>query len=187
MGSLAEIQSGGTPTVSNKEYWNGSIPWYSSGELNQTLTTTPERSITDSGLNASNAKLFPKGSLLIGMYDTAALKMSILDRDASFNQAIAGVKPNDAIDVEFIMHAINAEKSTLLLQRRGVRQKNLSLGKIKEILIPLPSRKEQQFAVSSLREVSDESNRLGSLYQRKLEVLDELKKSLLHKAFAGEL
>ena len=187
LGSLAEIQSGGTPTVSNKEYWNGSIPWYSSGELNQTLTTTPERSITDSGLNASNAKLFPKGSLLIGMYDTAALKMSILDRDASFNQAIAGVKPNDAIDVEFIMHAINAEKSTLLLQRRGVRQKNLSLGKIKEILIPLPSRKEQQFAVSSLREVSDESNRLGSLYQRKLEVLDELKKSLLHKAFAGEL
>src|SRR5258708_36731793 len=106
--------------------------------------------ITQAGLDNSNAKLFPKGSLLIGMYDTAALKMSILDRDGAFNQAIAGVKPNGDLEMEFIFHAINVAKPRLLLERRGVRQKNLSLGKIKDISLPVPERSEQCEVVSRL-------------------------------------
>lgn len=187
LGAVAEVQSGGTPSVSQRGFWGGDIPWYSSGELNATFTTDPERTITEAGLNNSNAKLFPKGSLLIGMYDTAALKMSILDRDGAFNQAIAGVKPNERIDVEFVLHAINAIKPRLLLQRRGVRQKNLSLGKIKEIAIPFPSPTEQRAAVSSLRKAMAETELLAALYRRRLAAVEELKKSLLREAFTGRL
>ena len=187
LGEVAEVQSGGTPSVPQKNYWGGNIPWYSSGELNEIYTTDSERKITDAGLNNSNAKLFPKGSLLIGMYDTAALKMSILDRDGTFNQAIAGVKPNERIEAEFVFHAINAVKPTLLLERRGVRQKNLSLGKIKEIAIPLPTPTEQRTVISSLRDILTETQRLARLYERKHAALEALKKSLLHQAFAEEL
>lgn len=187
LGDIAEVQSGGTPTVSRKEYWNGDVPWYSSGELNETFTTNPERHVTALGIENSNAKLFPKGSLLVGMYDTAALKMSILDRDGAFNQAIAGIKPNEKIDAEFIRHAINAVKPLLLLERRGVRQKNLSLGKIKEISVPLPALEVQHSVVGHLREVVRETQRLEFVYQRKLEALNELKQSLLHQAFSGRL
>ena len=187
LGDIAEVQSGGTPTVSKKEYWNGDVPWYSSGELNETFTTNPERHVTALGIENSNAKLFPKGSLLVGMYDTAALKMSILDRDGAFNQAIAGIKPNERIDTEFIRHAINAVKPILLLERRGVRQKNLSLGKIKEISVPLPALEVQRSVVGHLREVVRETQRLEFLYQSKLEALNELKQSLLHQAFSGRL
>lgn len=187
LGDIAEVQSGGTPTVSKKEYWNGDVPWYSSGELNETFTTNPERHVTALGIENSNAKLFPKGSLLVGMYDTAALKMSILDRDGAFNQAIAGIKPNERIDTEFIRHAINAVKPILLLERRGVRQKNLSLGKIKEISVPLPALEVQRSVVGHLREVVRETQRLEFLYQSKLEALNELKQSLLHQAFSGML
>jgi type I restriction enzyme, S subunit len=187
LGEIAEVQSGGTPSVPKKDYWGGDIPWYSSGELNHIFTTNPERKITKAGLNNSNAKLFPKGSLLVGMYDTAALKMSILDRDATFNQAIAGVKPNDKIEVEFVLYAINANKPRLLLERRGVRQKNLSLRKIKEIGIPLPELSKQRAAVTRLRSVMAETQRLESIYQHKVYALESLKKSLLHQAFSGEL
>jgi type I restriction enzyme S subunit len=187
LGEIAEVQSGGTPSVPQKSYWGGDIPWYSSGELNETYTIQPVRQITEAGLNNSNAKLFPKGSLLVGMYDTAALKMSILDRDATFNQAIAGVKSNDKIVAEFVLHAINANKPRLLLERRGVRQKNLSLGKIKEIEIPLPDITEQRAVVSLLHNVMGETQRLESIYQQKLAALEELKKSLLSQAFAGKL
>ena len=83
LSEVAEVQSGGTPSVPQKSYWGGDMPWYSSGELNEIYTTDPERKITEAGLNSSNAKLFPKGSLLIGMYDTAALKMSVLDRKST--------------------------------------------------------------------------------------------------------
>jgi type I restriction enzyme, S subunit len=187
LAAVAEIQSGGTPLVARKEYWGGDIPWYSSGELNSVFTSEPLRRITDEGLSASNAKLFPRGSLLIGMYDTAALKMSILDRDGAFNQAIAGVKPNAAINVEFILHSINAIKPRLLLERRGVRQKNLSLEKIRAIKIPVPERSEQDETVQRLRDVIAETQRLEAIYQRKLAALEELKQSLLHQAFSGEL
>lgn len=187
LGEIAEIQSGGTPTVSQKSYWGGHIPWYSSGELNSTYTSDPERHVTDAGIDNSNAKLFPKGSLLIGMYDTAALKMSILDRDGAFNQAIAAVRPNPKIDVEYILHAINANKPNLLLERRGVRQKNLSLGKIKEIKIPFVDLELQREILVQVRKVRVETQRLESLYQRKRQALDDLKKSLLHQAFSGAL
>lgn len=187
LGAVAEVQSGGTPSVQQRSFWGGNIPWYSSGELNEIYTRASERTITEVGLNSSNAKLFPKGSLLIGMYDTAALKMSILDRDGTFNQAIAGVKPNESVDVEFVLHAINAIKPRLLLERRGVRQKNLSLGKIKEVAIPLPAVTEQRTVVSSLRKAMTETDLLSSLYRRKLAALEALKKSLLQEAFTGQL
>ncbi len=187
LGDIAEVQSGGTPLVSNKDYWNGDIAWYSSGELNQAYTFASERTISIAGLNNSNAKLFPKGSLLIGMYDTAALKMSVLDRDATFNQAIAGVKANEKVSMLFVLHAINAIKPQILSQRRGVRQKNLSLTKIKEIPIGLPNMTVQQAIVGKLDALSAETKKLEALYRQKIAALDELKQSLLHQAFTGEL
>jgi type I restriction enzyme S subunit len=150
LGEIADVQSGGTPLVHNKTYWNGDIAWYSSGELNDLHTSAPERHISRAGLENSNAKLFPAGSLLIGMYDTAALKMSVLDRPAAFNQAIAGVRPNDQIDLVFVLHAINAIKDEILERRRGVRQKNLSLGKIKDIELLMPPLPEQRRIVGIL-------------------------------------
>lgn len=152
LSEIADVQSGGTPLISNKAYWNGDIPWYSSGELNNIYTSAPERHITKAGLDSSNAKLFPVGSLLIGMYDTAALKMSILDRAGAFNQAIAGVRPNAQIDLVFVLHAINVIRESVLGQRRGVRQKNLSLGKIRDIELSLPPLPEQQRIVRILDE-----------------------------------
>jgi type I restriction enzyme S subunit len=187
LGEIAEVQSGGTPLVSNKSYWGGDIPWYSSGELNSTFTTQPERCISEQGLSSSNAKVFPRGSLLVGMYDTAALKMSILDRDGAFNQAIAGVKPNAKVDVEFVLYAICAIKPRLLRERRGVRQKNLSLEKIRAIEIPLPEPDQQSAVVAHIRRVLAETQRLESIFQGKLTALDALKKSLLHQAFTGHL
>ncbi|MBU0916167.1 MAG: restriction endonuclease subunit S [Gammaproteobacteria bacterium] len=152
LGDIADVQSGGTPSVANSDFWGGDIPWYSSGELNEVLTVAPERRITEAGLAGSNAKLFPAGSLLVGMYDTAAMKMSILDRDAAFNQAIAGVKPNDALNIRFVFYALNSIKDELLGQRRGVRQKNLSLGKVREFPIPLCPLGEQHRIVTLLDE-----------------------------------
>ena len=188
LGDLTVIQSGGTPLKSKSDYWDeGDIAWFSSGELNNMETITPKSKITPEGLNNSNAKLFPKGSLLIGMYDTAALKMSILDRDAAFNQAISGLKPNDGLDLRFVLHAINAIKPEVLKLRRGVRQKNLNLQKIKDIVISVPEFSEQQFVVKKLLVMEKDVSRLETIYQQKLTALNELKQSILQKAFTGEL
>lgn len=136
LGDVCEIKAGGTPLKFNKEFWEGNIPWYSSGELNDTYTSDPKEFITEKGLRSSNASLFPKGSLLIGMYDTAAFKMSLLDREATFNQAVCGVKPNDEVDLYFLMLFFIMNKEEYLSHRVGVRQRNLNKGFISEIKIP---------------------------------------------------
>lgn len=185
---LSIIKSGGTPSRSKKEYWDeSSIAWYSSGELNELFTKDPKRYITIEGLENSNAKVFPQGSLLIGMYDTAALKMSIIDRDASFNQAICGIEPNKDINLIFILHAINSIKPEILKLRRGVRQKNLNQKKIKEIRISIPKIEIQNAIVKKLELYQQKTQSLNSINIQKLNNLEELKKSVLQKAFAGEL
>ena len=187
LGDISYVKSGGTPSKSRKEYWSGSIPWYSSGELNNRFTKAPNKFITEEGLAGSNAKIFPTGSLLIGMYDTAAMKMSILDRDASFNQAIAGVMPGPHFSIEFLQLVLKWMKPRLMHERRGTRQKNLSLIKIKGIQVPQPPLEEQERLVSKLNSMEDNCEIIKHQYNIKLQSISDLRQSLLQKAFAGEL
>lgn len=152
IGDICEIQSGGTPSRNNKEYWNGDIDWYSSGELNNFYTSTSKEKITKQGLDNSNAKIFPKGSLLIGMYDTAAFKMSILNEDAAFNQAISAIKPNIKINMLFLLLYFSENKEEYLKYRNGIRQQNLNKGFISNIEINLPSLAEQNAIVAKIEE-----------------------------------
>ncbi|MBU1303869.1 restriction endonuclease subunit S [Stutzerimonas frequens] len=69
----------------------------------------------------------------------------------------------------------------------GAGTKFLKLGMIKDLEIALPSLEEQRRLVSTLDAVLAETQNLEALYQRKLEALDELKQSLLHQAFSGQL
>jgi type I restriction enzyme S subunit len=72
-------------------------------------------------------------------------------------------------------------------QSVGVGTKFLKLGMIKELEIELPSLDEQKRIVSTMDSVRKETERLASLYERKLAALEALKKSLLHQAFTGHL
>jgi type I restriction enzyme S subunit len=61
------------------------------------------------------------------------------------------------------------------------------MGTFEYQLFPFPSLKEQTEVVIKLDILQKETQRLESLYQRKITALDKLKKSLLHRAFTGEL
>jgi len=70
----------------------------------------------------------------------------------------------------------------------GSAQGGFNATKLGELPVPFPESIAQQRAiVSELGGLSAETSRLAALYQRKLAALEELRKSLLHQAFAGEL
>jgi type I restriction enzyme, S subunit len=69
----------------------------------------------------------------------------------------------------------------------GTNIKSLNQQTLSNLIIPVPSIPEQNVIVAKLESFSKETRRLESIYRRKLAALDELKKTLLHKAFAGEL
>lgn len=69
----------------------------------------------------------------------------------------------------------------------GTAQPKLNQAALNSIIIPYPSLLEQQSIVAKLDALSSETKRLEAIYQQKLSALDELKKSILQKAFNGEL
>jgi type I restriction enzyme, S subunit len=70
----------------------------------------------------------------------------------------------------------------------GAAQPKLNQKALNSIPIPIPTSVEEQAkVVNGLELLAEETQRLESLYQRKLAALDELKKSLLHQAFSGAL
>jgi len=183
-----KISAGGTPLRKESSYWNGDIEWYSSGELNQLYTLPAKEKITQVGLDNSSAKLFPKGTLLMGMYDTAAMKMSILSNDGSCNQAIVGFKPQEnELNIFFAKYQLEYLKEKILEQRQGVRQQNLNLSKIKNIELEYPPLKTQQQTVTYLDQLSQKTETLKQVQKEKLESLKALKASILDQAFRGEI
>lgn len=140
---LGEWNSGGTPARNHEVYFTGDINWYSAGELNELFLHGSIEKITEDALNNSTAKLFPAGSMLVGMYDTAAFKMGILNEASASNQACACIEPRDCADIVWLYYELQLMKDHFLSQRRGVRQKNLNLGMIRGFQVPLAEKKEQ--------------------------------------------
>lgn len=184
LGDLGEWKSGGTPKRSVKEYYGGSIPWVTSGELNEIYICDALEKITRNAIAESNAKLVEKGSLLLGMYDSAGLKSSINLCTLATNQAIAFSKLNSEIsNTIYIYHLIQIQRESLIQQQRGVRQKNFNLSMIKDINITLPPiALQNRFAdyVTSI-EAQKESLRAS------LSELETLFDALMQVAFSGHL
>ena len=121
-------KSGGTPKKNEEKYFRGHIPWITSGELEHKYIDDSSEKITEKAIECSSAKIIEKGSLLLGMYDTAGLKSSINTKVMSCNQAIAFAKLDDKItNTIYVYYVIQNLRSMLLNQQRGVRQKNFNL------------------------------------------------------------
>lgn len=145
LGSLGDWKSGGTPSRANPSYFNGDTPWFSSGELNDTYISNSVEKISEIALRESAAKLMPSGSLMIGMYDTAAFKSSITTVPSACNQAIAfSHLDSERAEVLYVYQALQVGKEHFKRLRRGVRQKNLNLSMVRSTELPLPPRDMQR-------------------------------------------
>ena len=179
IGEIGALTSGGTPSRAKPEYFEGDIRWYSAGELNSLYLPDSVEHISERALQQSSAKLFNKGTLMIGMYDTAAFKMGILTEDSSSNQACANLNPKQGYNIVWLYYLFDIMKPIFLQERQGVRQKNLSLSKIKEFEVPFaPFELQEQFA--TFVEQTDKSK---LAIQQSLDKLETLKKSLMQEYF----
>ena len=117
---------------------------------------------------------------------------AIVDRDVIFDiyVSLALLRAKEVILPTLLLYFVNSPVAKAQFNKRlkGVGVPNLHLEEIREVAISFPeSISKQKVVVSKLDALSTETQRLESLYQRKLQALDDLKKSLLHQAFSGAL
>ena len=98
IGQLCFTTSGGTPSRSNKTFYNGSIPWIKSGELKDGIINKAEEHISKDAIEKSSAKIFPKDTILIALYGATLGKLGILGIEAATNQAVCAIFKSKALD-----------------------------------------------------------------------------------------
>ena len=128
--------SGGTPKSDQSEYYaNGTIPWLTSGEVNQGRIEKTEKFITEKGLTNSSAKWIPKKSIVIAMYGATAGKVGIIEMPTTTNQAVCAVLPHDEYNPEYLRFAFEYISEELAGKAVGGGQPNISQAIIKDSLI----------------------------------------------------
>jgi type I restriction enzyme S subunit len=172
LSDFCKTSSGGTPSRSTPEFFeNGNIPWIKSGELKNRYVTEVEEKITQLAVNSSSAKIVPKGALLIAMYGATVGEVSQLLFDATTNQAVCSIVPDDSLcDVNYLYRYLQAQKDNLLNLRVGGGQPNISQGIIKDLIVPLPPLEEQRRIASIL----DKADNIRQKRQQAIAKLDEL-------------
>ena len=190
LGEMATIQAWGTPNRSKKEYYEWwTIPWLKSWELNDSLCICEnEEFITNLWMENSSAKLFKKWTLLMAMYWATAWKLWILNIDATTNQAVCSIQNTKwMFNNLYIFYYLFLMRDKIILDSFWWAQPNISKEYIKNIELPVPPLSEQERIVEHLDQVSKEVKALKSQYQSQLDNLEELKKSVLDKAFRWEM
>lgn len=184
---IATWGSGGTPSRNVEKYFQGTIPWVKTGELESKYIRETEEHISDEALKNSSAKLFPKGSVGIAMYGATIGKLSIWGIDASTNQACAVGIPSKAIINEFLYYFLLSERQNLIKAGKGGAQPNLSQGIIKEWPIDLPPINEQHRIVAKIEELFSELDKGIESLKTAQAQLKVYRQALLKHAFEGKL
>jgi|688.fasta_scaffold00740_51 type I restriction enzyme S subunit len=110
---------------------------------------------------------------------------------ARVNQHVSIIRPKkDILDARFLNLLLTSKpyKDQLLFTgEQGATRQAITKAQIETFQVAFPSLKEQNEIVKKLDNIILETNKLETIYQQKINDLEELKKSVLQKAFAGEL
>ena len=187
LGDIGVWGAGATPLKSNSEFYiNATIPWLLTGDLNDSYITEIPNKISEIALEKTSVKLNPKGSILIAMYGATIGKVGILTFPATTNQACCACSQLFQTEKMYLFNFLILERKNFISRAVGGAQPNISKEKIISTPFPLPPLEEQEEIVRILDEVLENENKVKELLELE-ERIDVLEKSILNKAFKGEL
>lgn len=158
LGSVASVETGGTPSRACPEFWGGPHAWMASGEVKQRQVRSTAETITDAGLRSSNAKLLEPGTVVVAMNGQGKTRGTAarLAIRAACNQSIAAITAKDGASSGFLFHNLDNRYEELRNltgddSRTGL---NLRLFRTLPILLPPP---ELQTEIASKLDAIDEA------------------------------
>ncbi|KJS86273.1 MAG: hypothetical protein JM58_07185 [Peptococcaceae bacterium BICA1-8] len=168
----SEIFSGGTPTTSNIDFWDGQNNWLSSGETRNKFITFTEKTITDLGVKNSSTRLAKKNDVIIASAGQGHTRgqTSLCKIDTYINQSLISIRANsNFLNPHFLFYNLSNRYDELrqLSDGNSIRG-SLTTRLIKALKFYLPPIREQQ-AIAATLYCLDEKIELNKRINKNLE------------------
>lgn len=156
LGTVCEIVNGGTPKTNIPKYWDGTYLWITPAEMGKRVSPYvghTERKITELGLRDSSARILPPESIILS--SRAPIGHLVINTEPmATNQGCKGLIPCSQLHYKFLYYYLSSIVDLLNSLGTGATFKELSGGKLKEVMVPVPPVAEQQRIVAVLDEAS---------------------------------
>lgn len=185
---IGQFVSGGTPSKSREDYWRGDFPWVSPKDMKISKIADAEDHISESVFEETSLKSIAPGHLLIvvrGMILAHSFPLAINTVEIAINQDMKAIKPNEGINVDYLLHCLVSLKRQILklISTAGHGTRKFDSIAMQRLFIPQPSELLQnEFGI-----IAEKIERIKSRYQQSLSDLETLYSALSQKAFKGEL
>ena len=188
LGDIGKITSGGTPTSNEKSYYGGDIIWITPADMSKQQSSpwfsNSSKKITNLGLQKSSAQLIEGNSVVYSSRAPIGYVNIVKDKFTT-SQGCKSVTPIKN-SLMYIYYVLIERTEDIKYRASGTTFKEISALEFGKTLVPLPPLEEQQEIVRVLDEVLENENKVKELLELE-ERIDILEKSILNKAFKGEL
>lgn len=188
IGEVCEVVNGGTPKTGVKEFWDGVNLWITPAEMGKLASPyvcKTARQITDKGIGNSSTKLMPLMSIILS--SRAPIGHLVINIEPmAFNQGCKGLIPNKSLHYKYLYYYLFSKVDLLNSLGTGTTFKELSGGKLKEVLIPLAPLPEQQCIVTILDEALEGIATATANAKKNLANARELFESYLQSVFTNK-
>jgi type I restriction enzyme S subunit len=187
IGDVFTTATGSTPPKNNANFYGDFIPLVKPPELCDAPFDSAPDGLSKAG--AAVARTLPEESILVSCIGNLG-KIGLNTVPVAFNQQINAILPDESKAIpEFMFFQALAPvfKEQLESLASGTTVPIVNKSKFNSVQVVLPPLPIQKPVVARLDALSADTRRLAGIYERKLAALGELKKVLLHQAFAGEL
>ena len=186
LGQVATVVNGGTPKSKVPEYWGGSIQWLTPKDMGnmdgREINETP-RTITNSGLGKSSARLIPANSVILSTRAPIG-HLAINEVPMAFNQGCRGLVPKEGLDHVFLYYFLLGSRVFLQELGTGTTFKELSANNLKSVPIGLPPLEEQRRIVAVLDSAFEGLERARTRVEANLRDTEKLFQSFLAREFS---
>lgn len=190
IGAVGTVLNGSTPSRKHAKFWDGEIPWVSSGEVRNNIISTTREQITEAGYKSCSVRLLPQGTVPLAMIGEGKTRgqSSILQIEATINQNIAAILiAHGLVRPEFLWRWFQLHYEATRERGSGSGPQALNCQRVRELPFVLPPLAEQQEIVRRVESLFALADHIEARYNRADTQVENLTQSILAKAFRGEL
>jgi type-1 restriction enzyme ecoprrI specificity protein len=141
IGSFADCVAGATPKTTDPTFWDGDIPWMSSGEVNKGTVYSTDRFITKAGYDSCSTKMVPPGAVVIALAGQGKTRGTVARTriELCTNQSLCSILPQECVNSDFLYHFLAGEYDNLRAVSSGDGTRGgLNLKMIRAYKVPVP-------------------------------------------------